>query len=279
MMWRRIPRAAVVLFGVFFCYLLFVQFFFVFHFTGGVARFFSRLIVIPAATVNGQHLSYGRLIELKRGTIAFHGPLDKKLAFERALSAGMWQLSMQDLADEFAIQVSKEELAAYPLEESQLMEELTAASWKVDDYRKYIVKPLLLAQKVEAAVIESDQYQSEARRTLEALIKKAEQGMPLAEVAERFSQDPSALFRGDLGAMSPEEIPEWLQPAVNLEVGQRSDILSAPEAYWYVEKTAEYGSPGSGSAMQFRGVAVRKRSLGTVLDDRRAEDPGWVFVW
>ena len=273
------PRTAAVILGLFFCYCLFVQVFFLGHFTKGIARPLSRLIFVPAASRGDEYLPYGRLIELTRGAMAFDGPVDHETAFDRALSAGVWQLSVQDLADELRLRVSKEELAAYPVDEAQLADQLAAAGWNTDDYRKYIVKPLLLAQKVEAGVAESDTFQSDAKQSLESLIKKVEQGMPIADVAQNFSQDPSALYRGDLGIMSLSSVPEWLRPATTLSVGERSGILSSPEAFWYVEMIAYYPSEGGDPAVHFRGIAVKKRSLSTIIDDRRAENPGWVFIW
>jgi hypothetical protein len=107
--------------------------------------------------------------------------------------------------------------------------------------------------------------------------------MPFADVAQNFSQDPSALSRGDLGIMSMATLPSWLEPAVNLsteEIGTISDVLHAPNAYWTVTLVEYFASTiPDQAAIHFRGIAVKKMSFGAVIGDVMSENPAWVFIW
>ncbi len=276
LVWRWLRLGLVV----FFCYILFCQFFLVTHAMSGVFRGLSRLAVVPAAQVEGQYVSYHAVVELAHGMKGFAGATENGDALTRALRASVYRLYVQALASELGVEVTADELAAYPLDVNALQPGLDLAHWNERQYRKYIVEPLLLAQKTELAFSKSDTYQTVALETMTSLRKKIAQGMPLGDVAQNFSQDQSALVRGDLGIMSMSLLPDWLLPAVTLEPGDISEVLSAPEAYWTVTLIEFYPSDiPEQAAIHFRGVATSKKSFGAVVADKMMANPPWVFVW
>ncbi len=267
--------------GVFFCYLAFCEFFLITHATGSFFTPLSSLVIIPAANVNGNSVAYRQIVELSHGLQSFGGVEKRKEAFDQALVSSVQRLYVENLADELKVKVTNDELADYKLDLDVINPGLDAAGWKESDYRKFVVEPLLLAQKTEAALSLSPDYQSAAADDMESLRKKLAQGMPLADVAQNFSQDPSALSRGDLGVMSVDDVPEWLRPALALEPGDISGVIEAPDALWTVTMIEFYPSnvDDSSAAVHFRGFAVKKRSLGVVIADMMSENPPWVNVW
>ena len=279
----RLRRGLVFGLGVIFSYALFCQFFFITHAMGGIFRPLSSLVLVPAAKADGQGISYRSLVELAHGMKGFGGVTENKDAFDRALEVSVYRLYVEGLAKELDVSVTKEELNAYEIDPEVVAEGLEAAKWDDKDYRKYIVEPLLLAQKTEVAVSANDVYQADALETMESLRKKIAQGMPFADVAQNFSQDPSALLRGDMGIMSMGTLATWLQPAVRLteeEIGTVSEVLHAPDAYWSVTLIEFFPSAvPEQAAIHFRGIAVKKKSFGAVVGDAMAENPPWVFVW
>ena len=275
--WKQGLQGVVL---VFFCYLAFCEFFFITHAMNGVFRSAASLVFIPAARIDGQSVSYKKVIELAHGMRGFANISDKSEAFDEALQVSVYRLAINKLADELDVTVSDDELVAYPVSAADIASGLETAKWDEQDYRKYIVMPLLLAQKTETAVSGNDTYQAEALDTMESLRKKLAQGMPLADVAQNFSQDPSALSRGDLGIMSMAVLPNWMQPAVTLEVGDISGVLSAPDAYWTLTLIEFFPSAvPEQAAIHFRGIAVKKKSFGAIVGDVRAENSPLVFVW
>jgi hypothetical protein len=280
---RRFRRGLIFGLGVFFSYLVFCQFFFVTHSMSGIFRPLSSLVLIPAAQADGQRVSYRAVAELAHGMKGFGGATTNKEAFDRSLAVSVYRLYIEELAQELDVEVGKDEVTAYPVDLDVVNSGLEIAKWQEKDYRKYIVEPLLLAQKTEAAVSANDIYQADALEAMESLRKKVAQGMPFADVAQNFSQDPSALSRGDLGIMSMATLAAWLQPAVELvdeEIGTVSEILHAPDAYWSVTLVEYFPSEvPDQAAIHFRGIAVKKKSFGAVVGDSMADNPPWVFVW
>jgi len=280
MLSRRLRRGLLGVVTVFFCYVLFCQFFFVTHAVNGIFRPLSSLVFVPAAEVQNKHISYRYVVEMAHGLEGFAGATERKDIFDRALAVSVYRLYIKVLADELDVKVTKEDLAAYPIDQAVIAPGLELARWNETDYRKFIIKPLLLAQKTEAAVSANAVYQAEALETMESLRRKLAQGMPFADVAEGFSQDASALSRGDLGIMSMGTLMTWLQPATTLAPGDISEILHAPNAYWTVTLIEYFPSEvAEQAAVHFRGIAVKKKSFGAVVGDAIVEHPAWVFIW
>ncbi|MFZ2681899.1 MAG: peptidylprolyl isomerase [Patescibacteria group bacterium] len=261
-------------------YLLYCQFYLVTHAMNGIFRAPAALVWIPAAKIDGQSLSYKEVVEMAHGIRAFGEVEKSKVAFDQALQLSVHRLYVKKLADEFDVKVTAEEVAAYPLTLEFLSEELAAAHWSEKEYRKYVIKPLLLAQRTASAFEASDTYQQAALERMESLRKKVAQSMSVADVAQNFSESASAVDRGDFGIMPVADVPEWLRPALLLEPGDISEVLSAPTQYWTVSLLEFYPSDTPElAAVHFRGFAINKQSLGQVINSDKLAQPAWVFVW
>lgn len=280
MIWQVGWRSLKVMAGSFFCYFVFCEFFFITHITGGVMRPLAKLVFIPAATVDGRAVSYDAVADLARGLRAFDPQLEKQDAFEQALSVSVYRLYIKEFAQEAGVEVTSDELETYPVDETHLAPILEAAKWKQPDYQRYVIEPLLLAQKTELAITDDDKYQADALAKIEGFEKKLDQGLLLGDLAQTFSEDPSAAARGDLGIMSMGDVPEWLKPATTLEIEEISPVLHAPDAYWIVSVTEFYPSSNPDqAAIHFRGAAVKKIPFGVIVNERVLEQPAWVWVW
>ncbi len=283
MMSPRARRGLKFGLGGLLAYLAFCQFFFITHAMSGVFRPLSSLVFIPAAMAQGESVSYHQVVELAHGLQGFGGVTKKKQAFDQALVASVYRLYVEHLAQELKVKLTNTEVAEYELDSGLLTAGLQTAHWNAGDYRKFIIEPLLLAQKIELAVSTDETYQTVAYDTMETLRKKVLQGMPFADVAENFSEDSSARARGDLGMMNLATLPVWLEPALELrhqDIGTISSILAAPDAFWTVTLIEFIPSELPEQAtIHFRGLAVKKKSFGAVIGDMMARNPAWVFVW
>lgn len=277
---RVLRRGLLASLLVFFCYLTFCEFFLITHAMNGIFRPLSRLVLIPAVTAAGKTVSYHQVVELAHGMKGFAGAQTNAQAFEEALSVSVYRLYVKSLASAHDVRVASTEVDAYVVDETILAPGLEVAGWKRSDYEKYLVAPLLLAQQTEMAVKADDAYQAEALESMESYRKKLAQGMPFADVAQNFSEDVTAIARGDLGIMNVGTLPDWLVPALELEPGEISQVLSAPDAYWTVTMLEYYPSEvPEQAAVHFRGLAVKKLPFSQILDAMTFDYPPMVFVW
>lgn len=273
-------QSLVAMVLVFFSYLFFCELFFMTHAMNGIFRPLSSLVLIPAVTADGESVSYREVIELAHGMEGFAGVTDKQQAFAQALSVSVDRLYVNSLAKEHGVTVSADELSDFSVDPKVIASGLETSGWSQKDYEKFLIKPLLLAQQTEVVVENDDQYQTEALNLMDTYRKKLAQGMPFADAAENFSEDSSALARGDLGLMSVGTLPAWLAPATQLEVGEISRVLSAPDAYWTVTLLEYYPSDvPDNAAIHFRGLAVKKKSFGVIVSSAMSTHPPMVFVW
>ncbi|MDQ5951882.1 MAG: PpiC protein [Patescibacteria group bacterium] len=277
---RVLRRGLLASLLVFFCYLTFCEFFLITHAMNGIFRPLSHLVLVPAATAAGKAVSYHQVVELAHGMKGFAGAQTNAQAFSEALSVSVHRLYVQSLASAHDVRVTATEVDAYVVDETILAPGLEVAGWKQSDYEKYLVAPLLLAQRTEMAVKADDAYQAEALESMESYRKKLAQGMPFADVAQNFSEDVTAIARGDLGIMNVGTLPDWLVPALELEPGEISQVLSAPDAYWTVTMLEYYPSEvPDQAAVHFRGLAVKKLPFSQILDAMTFDYPPMVFVW
>ncbi len=275
MRWSRGKTIAATLLGVIVAYGIFVQVFFLFHFFNNSAIFFSRFIVVPAVVLGGDSdssritLSYREVAQLARLVESF----------DEALKIDVHRMYVEQLADELGVTVSAEEIADYAASNKQLNDNLVTTGWSENDYLEFVVGPLLLAHKVELAADDNHASQEPAQQELAGLLTKVDQGIPFADVAKYFSQDfASAKLSGSFELTAVEELPAWLVPAVKLSPGDRSQVLSAGDAYWVVELVSREIIDGQ-EYVRFRGIAVKKKSLGEIIAARQAAHPPFVLVW
>ncbi len=278
--WRLAGPMLLILVGGYF---LFCQFFLITHARNGVFRPLSSLVLIPAARVINESVSYREVVEIAHGLEGFAPATPRREMFDTALAVSVYRAYVKSLAQELDIAVTRQEIVAYPIDWSMTEPGFRVAHWQERDYRKYVIKPLLLAQKTTIALGTNEVYQFEALETMASLRKKVIQGMPFAEVAASFSQNSSAAQRGDLGVMSVGTLPVWLRPSLVLTdsaPGTMSEVLWAPEALWTVTLIEFFSSEVREQAtIHLRGLAVKKNTLSAVIREQMSAKPAWVFVW
>lgn len=95
-----------------------------------------------------------------------------------------------------------------------------------------------LEYSIQLIVVSLDSYKTPqaAREAADRALRSLKQGEGFAEVAKRFSDDPSAGNGGELGYFSQEQLAEPLKSAVRkLQIQQTSDVLSAKDAFMVVK--------------------------------------------
>jgi hypothetical protein len=253
-------------------------FFFVFHPTRGVAYGLSYLLPCPVAIASGIPVSYRSVAALTNGLLEESLFSSHEDAFQAALTRSVENARVLALARELHVDVQTAE---------------SGAEGDSDFHKTYVSAPLLLAQKTEDAVLQDAALQDLPKIRLENLRARFVDGtLPFADAAPRFSEDVSGGNAGDLGVFLLTEVPAWLVPAAQLEKGAVSEVLEGPDAYWLIEVSdrggestppSEGGAGGgespSGEWVRFRGIAAKKETLKSILDERLSENPPWIFVW
>ena len=105
--------------------------------------------------------------------------------------------------------------------------------WGITEFKKEILKPLLLKNKVAFAVILDDRLNQEVRQKAEnLLIQVKDNPEAFSDVARQNSEDITAVRGGDLGYFGPGQmIKEFEEAAFALEVGEISDIVKTQFGY------------------------------------------------
>lgn len=91
-----------------------------------------------------------------------------------------------------------------------------------------------LEYNIQIIVVSGQSYKTPAatREAAEKALRSIKQGESFAEVAKRYSDDPSAPQGGELGYFSTEQLAEPLKSTVRkLKIGQVSDILSSRDSF------------------------------------------------
>lgn len=95
-----------------------------------------------------------------------------------------------------------------------------------------------LEYNIQLIVVSNDSYKTPkaAQDVAEKALRAIRQGEPFAEVARRFSDDPSRDQGGELGYFSQEQLAEPIRSAVKkLKIGQVSDVLAGRDAAMIVK--------------------------------------------
>lgn len=95
-----------------------------------------------------------------------------------------------------------------------------------------------LEYSIQLIVVSNESYKTPAaaRETAERALRSIKQGESFAEIAKRFSDDPSSGQGGELGYFSPEQLSEPIRSAVRkLQINQSSDLLTTKDAHIIVK--------------------------------------------
>lgn len=95
-----------------------------------------------------------------------------------------------------------------------------------------------LEYNIQLIVVSNESYKNAkaAQDTADKALRSIRQGEQFAEVAKRFSDDPSREQGGELGYFAQEQLAEPIRSAVKkLKIGQVSEVLNAKEASMIVK--------------------------------------------
>ncbi|MDP2631442.1 MAG: peptidylprolyl isomerase [Candidatus Uhrbacteria bacterium] len=259
-------KIAVFILVVFVGFVFVIGFGFYFgHWHHGFARTVARILPLPAASVEGDIIWYHDVVEL---AAAFELGKENKVfdSFDEALDVAIDRKLLTHLAEDIGVEVSKDEVADYALDDPSLQGFLDELRWNEADYRKYVVAPLLLSQGAEEAVYGADAYQNEAYDRAKKLLDDIERGIDFGDLAKQYSDDISSDFEGDIGYFGEDNIDAGFLPALELEFDEVSGILDIG-TYYAIAKAYDVIGEGEDLLVGLQIITVNKAGLDKVLEE------------
>lgn len=262
---RALPLRYVIVFLLlvgFFGVTLVLAYGFIFgHWYKGIMRTLAY-IPVPVAEVGGQKILYKDVVEL--AVVAEHQ--QKEDPFVQALETLTDRAYMRSLADELGTGVSQEELASYSLDQDQLNEFLNSVKWSLDDYRHYVIEPLLLYQAVGEEVLNSSKHQTVVLAEMENIQENIERGISFTDLAIQYSEHPSASIGGDLGYLAPDQDSE-LYSAMQMDIGEISGILDIDEFYMIATVYDVLENENGDKTVGIQVIALKKDDLSVIFSE------------
>lgn len=263
-------RLSFLHFAVFFGFLFLIlgtgfvfQGFYITHWSGPVARGVSRMVPIPAASVNGELVYYTEVLELSAllNTVEMPEEMD---AFEEGLEIAIRRKHVEQFGREFGLD-GKQLLAETNASEID-MSFLDALGWSEAMYREYVLEPLVLAQELEERIYWAAEHQGPARDRMEHILENIEYGISFTDLAKQYSEGGAAPAGGDIGYVMEGDLDSGLSSLFDVEIGEVSDILEA-DRYFAVGYVYDALEPVEGEKqIGVQLITVNKLSLAEVLE-------------
>ncbi|GEM_PF-1088046 len=234
-------------------------------FTLGLTKFFH----LSAAKINGIGISYNDYIDELKNLNYFYDnqtdytkPTNLKIS-DQVLSRLMVNALVNDLSKKEKIKITDEDVAKikedflsqYPSEDKAEEDLMLRYGWSLEKYLTKAVKPLLLAEKLQARFAETATDESEpfvikqtkasfilfkTKIQAQSILNKIEAGENFSTLAEELKTKNNVLEVGEWGWLSQGQMVESLENVIfNLEPGQVSDEIIQTESGFYLIRVEE----------------------------------------
>lgn len=263
----------VGLFGLIFGAALLVKGIYLDHRYNAPVRTVTKIVPVPAANVNGEIIFYSDVAEL--ASFVASQKVDSEDPFADALEISIKRKHTEQFAEQFGIdqdQLLNEYTATldYPLIES--------LGWSEKLYKRLVLGPLLVAQRLEEEVYASSEHQEPSRLRMEGVLTNVEVGIDFTDLAIQSSEGGAAAAGGDVGYLKKEDLDEGLLPLFDVEVDEVSEILEAPTyfAIGYVYDAIEVEDERVQIGVQM--ITINKLTLAEVLETYVPEQDVGIYL-
>lgn len=229
----------------------------------------ERILVLPIGREDGHTLWFSTIIRLAHGIAAADNRsavTDADLA--QAIHETVQRNAEEDLAKTLGISVSDADVQSKIPWTSEIRALQQKAGWSDDEYLQFIERDFMLVNALNAAVLQDESLQAPAQKDLTDIQEKLARGIAFPDVAQQFSQDPAtAQTAGSFGYVLPNEVDEAFVSVFSLPPFTTSPIITTKDAYWLL-RTEETVDDLSGHRTLLRGIAVKKRTLPKILEEK-----------
>jgi peptidyl-prolyl cis-trans isomerase SurA len=140
-------------------------------------------------------------------------------------------------------------LAWNKLVRNRLMEDVTISDEEVTEALNQIKENADVPQSRVSEIflaVDNPSQTDEAKKLADRLIDQIRSGTPFAVLARQFSQSPTAAVGGDIGWVTPNQLPPELGDAIQkMKPGEMSYPLATPSGYYllYLLDRRKFGQP------------------------------------
>jgi hypothetical protein len=108
--------------------------------------------------------------------------------------------------------------------------------WDLNDFKKNVVKPDLVKEKLTLKIRESDPAFKKAEEKIESAKKELSAGGNFSETAKKYSEGDSAALGGDLGWFNLSQmVPEVAISIITMEKGETSGAIQSSIGYHIIK--------------------------------------------
>ncbi len=239
----------------------------------------ERTLYVPIGYADGHVLWFPGVARLARGIAAADGRSAVSEAdYAQALDALVRRNALEDLAKAERVTVSNTTVAAAVTWTDDIRAFESLAGWSDSEYVQSIERSFVLSNAVEDAILTDESLQAKAHERMADIQSKLALGILFEDVAKEYSEDPAtAQIKGSFGYVLPSEVDAAFAPVFDLPRNTASEVLTGTDAYWILR--VEDAVPDEhGTRYLLRGIAVKKATLASVLDDRTAEITSHLLV-
>lgn len=254
----------------------------------------TKTLPLPAAVVNFQPISYydwQQQVKTLKNFYAEQAPTQKdipsqSITKQHVLNRMVENAILEQAAKRYTIVISDHELDAYI---EKLAAEIGSQAglnaqieslyhWTLSDFKRHIVRPLLLKSHLATAVIFDDRLNAEAKKTAEMVLSLAQSGIiPFETLVQKYSEDITAVQDGDMGFFSRGQLEKSFEDAAfALKPGEVSGLVQTKYGF-HIIKVEQILTNETGETTQVRAKQILIR--GKDLDSYLAEIKKTAIIW
>ena len=269
---KKLPRSYIVVFFVLVFLFTTISYvllgFYVEHWYTGPARTVARVVPLPAVIVQNDIVWYSEVSEFANVFSLAKDEAEFEIddPFGSALKRTVSNTHLAHFAQTLDVEVTRSELLAYEIDEPDLEAFLKEIGWNEMQYRRFIVAPLLLAQKTEDVVFHDVAYQSVSLEKMHNVEQDLALGISFDDLAIQYSEDVSGPSGGYLGFYTLDQMPEGLEEVFDADVGVPSGVLETNGSFVIARVHDEFLAGGEREQVSLQIISVKKTGLATALE-------------
>jgi len=246
--------------------------------SSGFSKMIVAVIPYPAATVNGKLIRFSEYLDyvetLSRGGVIDDNPVLYEDVKGDVLDNLVRGELLRQIAVDYNVEVSNEEienkLAELQAVNGSLQEMkdrlLNELGWTLADYKSRVLVPIIRFEKLTELILNDNSIQQERTDYAEETLGKIRAGFEFAAIANQVSQDPSALYGGDLGYLLPEDFPtDVAQQIFWIAEGETTEVMDLGDAY-YIYKVSEIVDTGVAEQRHVWVIVIRKKTVDDIYE-------------
>lgn len=237
------------------------------HWYSKEVRWITPFLPFPVAFVDERVVWYNEAADYAAVFAAYESEEEAMIdPFSSGVDRAIDLVVLRSLADALSVSVSTADVRAYASTDDDQEAFMEATAWSHRDYDRYVIEPLLLAQKIEPAAYASRDFQQNVYGEMESLLERIDLGITFSDLAEQYSDDSSSAYGGMLGFLEEDSFEEGMESLFDLPVGEVSEILEGDTYYLIAKALDETVVDGERVAVSLQIITKNKNPFANVFE-------------